>query len=739
MTPWKTLALRLCLAVGLLQAGTLAAADLMPTAREREQPIDIEADSFSAEREGWVAAAGGVRIRQGDTQVTADRVRVNKQTGEIVAEGNVVLIRRGQAATRTERLVYNYKTGRGLTPEIDLQVGPLRILARDAVREADETYSLQETIVTTCTNAPGHQHYHLRGRSATMRPNEYVALSGATPCFMGVPFFYFPYWRREFDEHYGWRFEPGYESDLGAYLLSTYQFQLIDFGGENNNSLDSRSHFDYRTERGWALGQDLVWYGGPAGAGHQGFISGYSIMDDKPMDPDWDRDPRREVVEDSRYRVTLRHDSHLSPRDFLTVRSSYLSDSYLLEDFYEDEYRDLIQPESYAAYSHAENGFAFGLNAYQRANDFYDAVNRVPEAWFDVMRTSIAGTRFYYESQSAGGWLEREFADYGNPSNTVAEAYDTLRFDTRQAIYMPNTLFGFLSVVPRAVYRGTYYGDTFLDPADATASTNAVPRSPELADGAGLRNLFEFGVESSFKAYGLYEDQAGRFRHVVEPYINYTFVPEPNLRPVQLLRFDAVDELDKEHHVRFGTRHQIQRRIGDEVRVLLDADLFGVYDIEDANDESRFRHIGIKSRYRPADGIRFQLDGLYDVEESEVEEVNVWATLWNNELWEAAGEMFYRPDESTLLAGSLTFALSDHWTVNVYSRYEAETSRLEEQAGYIQYNLDCISFRLRGSFYPGFTRDDGTEREAKYKVGFYAWLRAFPGAPRNRLAGLRDL
>ena len=86
----------------------------------------------------------------------------------------------------------------------------------------------------------------------------WFALSGATPCFMGVPFFYFPYWRREFDEHYGWRFEPGYESDLGAYLLSTYQFQLIDFGGENNNSLDSRSHFDYRTERGWALGQDLV-------------------------------------------------------------------------------------------------------------------------------------------------------------------------------------------------------------------------------------------------------------------------------------------------------------------------------------------------------------------------------------------------------------------------------------------------------------------------------------------------
>ena len=709
----------------------------VPTKAELQAPIDIQADTFSAVREGWVEASGHVMVRQGDTQVTADRIRVNRQTGDIVAEGNVILIRRGQAATRTERLVYNYKTGEGLTPKVDMQVGPYRVFAKDVRRLPDETFRLGSTLVTTCTNAPGSLHYFIHGRAASMRPEEYVSVSGVSPHFMGVPFFYFPHWRREFDEHYGWRFEPGFESDWGAFLLSTYKFKLIDFGWAFNDGLDAMTHLDYRTERGGAFGQDLAWHFGEPSAGHQGLVSAYYLADDKPMDVDWDRDPRRDVVEDSRYRLTLRHDSHFTDRDLLTLRTSFLSDSYLLEDFYETEYRDLRQPDSYAIYTHVGDGYVLGLGAFQRMNDFYESVNRLPDAWFDVFRTEIGRSGIYYESQNRGGWLEHEFADYGLATNTVKEAYDTLRFDTRQALYIPNTLFGFLSVVPRGVYRGTYYGDTF-DVVSSVETNDTTVRT--LADGgAGLRNLFELGVESSFKAYGLYENESGRFRHVVEPYINYTFIPEPNLRPWQLMQFDNVDELDKEHSVRFGTRHQIQRRVEDDIRVLLDADLYGIYDIEDANDESQFRLVGLKSRFRPTDGIRFQVDAAYDVEASEVSLVNAWITLWNNELWEAAGEMFYRPDDSTLFAGSLTFSLSEHWTLNVYSRYEAETSRLEEQSGYIQYNLDCISFRLRGSVYPGFTRDDGTEREMKYKIGFYAWLRAYPTAPRERMPGNRDI
>jgi hypothetical protein len=568
-------------------------------------------------------------------------------------------------------------------------------------------------------------------------------MRGVTPRFLGIPFFYLPYWRKELDEHYGWRFVPGYESDWGAYLLSTYKFRLLDFGP--GDSLNSYTHFDYRTERGGALGEDLVWRFGDAGVEPttSGFASIYYLDDDRPMDEDLDRDPKRDVVESDRLRLTFRHDALLSPTDYLTIRSSYLSDSYLLEDFYMDEYRDLVQPESFADYTHIGMGYTFSLGAYHRVNEFYETVNRLPDARLDLLRSEIGASGLYYESATRGGWLQREFADYGNPSNTIPAAYDTVRFDTRHGLYLPRTLFGFLSVVPRGVYRGTYYGDTRRQESVTTTSgtgTNivTVTENVETPQGSAFRSLFELGLESSFKAYGLFEDAAGRYRHVVEPYFNYTFIPEPDLLPREIYQFDEVDRLDKTHQVRFGTRHQMQRKVGEQVRTRLDADIYGIYAFDTADDDSGMQVVGLDSVFRPTDNIRLQVDGSYDVPEGEVHEINAWLALWNADIFEATGEFFYRPDESTLFAGSLTYALSDAWSVNVFSRYEAESGRLEEQGGYLQYQLDCLAFRLKGRYMPGFTHDDGSEREDKYRISFYVWLRALPPTRLERERIQRD-
>ena len=129
------------LVVALLLCSAAVGADWSPAKADRDKPIDVQASTLSAEKEGWVVAAGDVIIRQGDTQLTADKVSINKETGEIIAEGGVVLIRENQIATRAESLTYNFKTGRGETPDVKLRVGPLRVLAKDAVREADDTFT----------------------------------------------------------------------------------------------------------------------------------------------------------------------------------------------------------------------------------------------------------------------------------------------------------------------------------------------------------------------------------------------------------------------------------------------------------------------------------------------------------------------------------------------------------------------------------------------------------------------
>ena len=695
----------------------------------KEAPIDIQADSFSAEVGGWVVAEGNVLIRQGDSQVTADRIRTNKTTGEIIAEGNVVLIREGQGATRSERLAYNYKTGEGITPGLNVQSGVMRVISKESRRLPDGSYDLNDIKVTTCTNDESHLHYFVKGHQALFWPEQYVMLRGATLNFCNAPLFYWPSARKSLVDHFGWRFEPGYESDWGGYLLTTYKRQLADLGGEFHDSLDSYTHIDYRTARGLALGEDVAWHFGDAknGQGHYGLIGFYGIFDDDPMNTDLDREAYRDIPEDFRYRVTFSQDSSFSESDTLAIRASYLADSYLLEDFYEDEYKQLVQPDNYAAYTHTGTGWSAGLGVYHRLNAFYDSINRMPDAWIDVMNTQIGDTPFYYESQTAGGVLQREYADYDIPSNTVADAYECLRIDTRQAIYLPGKYLGFLSVVPRAVYRGTYYGKTLEErESEAFDGTNVVRSSFMSEEGGKLRNIFELGAEASFKAYGLYEDDSGRYRHVVEPYLNYTFIPEPNVRSYELYQFDSVDKLDKSNSIKLGFRQQLQRKIDDKTVNLIDADLYAIYDLENSEDESELREIGLNSEFRPTSTIRIDLDGVYDAPASEIDNIDLWMTLWQGDRWEAAGEFYYRPDICAQYAGALAFNINEYWGMKIYARYDSELARLEEINGYIQYNLDCISFRLRGGYEPAFTRDDGTERDAKIKVSFYAWLRAFP-------------
>lgn len=694
--------------------------------------IDIAADTFSMVSTNVFAAIGNVVVRHGDVQITADRMEVNRVTGEVSADGNVVIVREGQMATRSEHLLYNYKTGEGLSASLDAQTEGMRVIAKQTVRRPDETFRLRDALVTTCTNEPGHMHWFAHGATADYKPNDYVELEDMTLRFANVPIFYFPWWKRSFSEHYGWRFVPGYESDWGGFILSTYKRQLVDFGGPFHDSLDSETHIDFRTERGIALGEDLLWHSGAKngselGHEHAGKVGVYWVNDDKPMDEDFDRELGHDEVEDSRYRVTLRHDSFFADGDYLTVRTSYMSDSYLMPDFYEDEYKSLVQPESFASYTHTGDGWSAGVGVYHRANEFYETVNRMPEVWADVLRTQIGATPFYYESQTVGGLLQREYADYGLDETSpyfspVRDSYDSLRIDTRHGVFMPKNLFGFLSLVPRAVYRGTYYSST-MDTEEVLDGSNIVERV--VNQGGKLRNLFELGAETSFKMYGLYDTDSGRVRHVVEPYINYTLIPEPNVTRDELYQFDSVDKLGKSNFARFGVRQRLQRKVDDDVFSMVDLDAFGIYEFEDDEGDSGLGKIGVDGTFRPMESMRMELEATYDVEESEVDKVDLWATLWNADRWEAAGECYYRPDVCTLFTGSMTFSASEEWKFNVYGRYDAELSRLEEVSAYVQYNLDCISFRFRTSFEPAFTRDDGTERSAKVRFSFYTWLRAF--------------
>lgn len=373
------------------------------------------------------------------------------------------------------------------------------------------------------------------------------------------------------------------------------------------------------------------------------------------------------------------------------------------------------------------------MEARTRLNDFYDDLERLPQVSLDVNRRRIAESDFYYDSETSVGYLEKLWMEgSGN------DDYSATRLDTRHAVYWPQKHFGWLNVIPRAAIRGTYYSDTFETVDVQTVSTTTTSNSTVTttnstttteATGADLRTMVEVGVETSFKAFKTWEGGVvSPLRHIIEPYANYTYIPEPNLLSENIYQFDGIDALGEAHYVKLGARNKIQTKHGGSPFDLTDVDVYTFYRFleDETTEEDGIGDVYMDSETRPSDWFTIEADAHYDVDESELRTFNVELTVEPDDLWEMAADYRSTKDTSESLEVVLTLIPSKRWRFNVYGRHEFEDSQTEEVGGYIQHNWDCMSLRLGVDHIPAYTRSDGTERDAEWSAVLGLWLTAFP-------------
>jgi hypothetical protein len=531
---------------------------------------------------------------------------------------------------------------------------------------------------------------------------------------------------------------------MGAFLLTTTKYWI-------KPGLRGVTELDYRSKRGPGVGQELGWFTGTNGG--KGKIYGYYANDQGAKSDDhYTTGPQ---VDEQRYRLRLQQNSTFSDRDYFLSDMNYLSDRYVMEDFFNKEHRTSYQPQNYAVYTHRGEDMTLGVGLYKRFNDFFTAVDRLPDVTLDMNRQQLGDSPFYYDSRSSATYLQRLFDEVENQDD-----YSAGRVDTAHMVYWPTRHFGFLNVTPRAGYRATYYSETvarsattqlvnvvttnFTTGAGGAAvpvlttqtQTNVTPRVRKL--GADVRSLGELGVETSFRMFKVLDNEDNRFgrglRHVVEPYANYTFIPEPNLTPDDLYQFDGIDTLNKNDSVTFGAHNRLQTRRGQRVDDIMDVNLFTTYRFEDAAGRP-FSDLGMNSEFHLASWCDLYADAAYNMYDTTLNAFNLRSRLTGGS-WRADVEHRHRENESDLLATDVAYRPNRFWEFGVYDRYEFEESRLEEQGLFVTRTLDCLSYRVGGSYLPGYTRTDGSEEKDDYRITFMLWLNAFPNirvgsAPRN--------
>jgi hypothetical protein len=365
-----------------------------------------------------------------------------------------------------------------------------------------------------------------------------------------VPVFWLPYAYSNLNNQ-GFQFSPGYDSNWGGYLLTSYTFPL----GTGDNFLATIRQ-DYRTERGYAAGFDARLKFGKNDRSVGQFVS-YYANDIKPSQKLGGPGELPEQDSQNRYRISYKQKLFLTDDVYATFDINKLSDRDFMQDFYPAENRINPQPDNNVTLTKLDDVYTWSLVTRWQMNSFQETTERKPEAAFDFKQEPLFGLPVFYDGTTALGQLNRNFA-----ADSYGTDYGATRFDTFHQLSLPQTLWGWLSTVPKIGIRGTFYSqggyfqgaDGVINPfpyaytanGNTNGNTNIPVGNSLVTTGNTIRPILNAGLENSFKISRSFEGVQARWlgldglRHVFQPYSNLSAVYAGGPNVNQVLQFDRL-------------------------------------------------------------------------------------------------------------------------------------------------------------------------------------------------------
>jgi hypothetical protein len=424
-----------------------------------------------------------------------------------------------------------------------------------------------------------------------------------------------------------------------------------------------------------------------------------------------------------------------------------------MQDFYQNEFRLNPVPDAVVALTKRDPFYTLTAFSRFQANAFFDQTERLPEVVLDVKRHALFGTPIFYEGETGLAELRRNFA-----AASGFQDYGTTRFDTFHQLLYPNTYFGWLSIVPRAGFRGTYYSDsrdlgtTIITPSLNPLIPDFLLPDPTLAmplqnGGEVFRTIFNTGAEASFKVSREWEDMQSRIfgldglRHVIQPFTNFSYVwnngvdpaailqfdrfePTTQLRPIDFPQFTTIDSIDRWTIGRAGVRNRLQSRRDDLTVSWLELETYLDVNFDNPFDRTQYSNLFNTLRFTPLPWASLVINSQVPAFDKGFTEVNTTisfqpiANLQVNVGHRYLNDNPFFPDSSLFVVGGY-FRFNDNWGVGIQEQYETNTQILEQQRYSVYRDLTSWVASVGAVI-----RDNGGVKE--YGVLLTFTLKAFP-------------
>ena len=714
----------LALAGGTLFWGGLKAQDTVSP--WKVEGLDANKSTIKYDlKSGEIRAINGVRVKYKDgkpeaTELTANNATINQKNGSVVASGNVVL-RRDGLIWKSERIEYNFRTKN--IKAAQFVSGNLETFIKGEGMIGNKTngvYRAQNTIFTTEDSKD--PDFYIKAKEVEVAPGQYAIFRGATFYAGKVPIFHLPYYRRNLKQHpWNLHLRPGYKSEWGGFLLSSIRWPGNEaFGGEFN--------LDYREKRGFGFGPDIQYNSPDWG---QGNLQLYRASDDDPL-----TDSRGTAIDRER---DLAQWTHRYKRGSLTATGvlNYESDEYMRRDFFEDQYRQNVQPNSYFELSKNWSNYNLSVLAQPRVNAFYEGIQRTPDIKLSGTRHQLGNSPFYYDTETSAAYLERRY-NFSSANND----YGLFRADTLHQIYMPKTYGGWLNVTPRIGARFTHYGES---------------NGPGSTKNRSERYIAHTGVEISTKLSKMMPEIDNKLlgisngaRHIIQPSINYAFIPKPNRTPAELDKFDyeitsprllpidlpeynAIDNIDSQNVLRMSLRNRLQTKRNESIVDVIDWDVYSDWRMDTNTGQNTFADAFSDAYLRPRDWLTLNSNLRYDIDNS------LWRTYNHgfsvhpkSHEWSInAGQYYYLAQPSTSTAdrtdvyySGLGLRLNENWSFSTRQYYDSKAGQMSQHDYILHRDMNNWTFFIDLSF-----RKDTGRRRDDTSISFNYSLKAFPRSP----------
>jgi len=648
----------------------LSCVNLVYAADNKESPIIINGDNveYSADNKE-VVATGNIEVIYKGSKLTCNKLKVNMQSKQGLAEGNARLEDEKGVVTG-ERIVYDFANKTGVIYNADFRANPYFGKAKKIEKVSDSEFVSKGGYFTTCNL--DHPHFRMASKKIRMFPGEKVQSRQTTLYLGAVPVVYLPRFNYSMKEPFMHvQVEPGTRKDWGPYLLSAWRMSLTD-------NVSGKAFLDYRNKLGWGEGFELNYVKTPFGKGDLKFYYTLETPPDQPTGP-----PKSDY---NRYFTRWRHKWDIDERtnfsaEFFKITdqrrkedTTYPANRNFLQDYFFREYEKDAQPLSYALFHHAFNYSSLDVLFQMRTNHWFDQIEKKPEINYNFPSLQLGESPFYFESIN-------QLGTYNKKGSGIGDDLTDTRLDTKNTFSLP-TKISFIQFRPFVSSRQTFYD-----------------RGANGLDGF-VRTIFYSGADMSTKFYRIFDVKTNflgldvnGLRHIITPTIGYLYTHPPTIPISNIKQIDSVDSINRGNTATLGLSNKLQtKRKGqsvDFVDLLITTDY--VLDPKTGDNafltprpgenlKSNFDDIIFKLKILPYSWIRFESDATFEHSDHTNINYNKFSLVNYDVSFDFAkdrsftmGQRYERKGSNEITLG-LKWRLNPKWKFGIYQRYNLKKS-----------------------------------------------------------------